>query len=156
MPNLAKNRRATYDYEILERLEAGIVLSGPEVKSAKAGQVNLSNAYVSVTPQGDVRLINCHISAYPPARREQRKYDPTAERRLLLQKNEVNRLRGQLQTPGLTILPLSVYTKGSFVKVELGLARGKQQHDKRTVIRKREAEREVRSHLKRSKSRDQG
>ena len=149
MPTLAKNRRASFDYHILERFEAGIVLSGPEVKSAKAGQVNLSHAYVSVTPAGQVRLVGCHITAYPPARREQHGYDPTAERRLLLQKSEVNRLRGQLQTPGLTILPLSVYTKGSFVKVELGLARGKQQHDKRAQIRQREVQREVRSRLRR-------
>ncbi len=149
MPTLAKNRRASFDYHILEHFEAGIVLSGPEVKSAKAGQVNLSHAYVSVTPAGQIRLVGCHITAYPPARREQHGYDPTAERRLLLQKSEVNRLRGQLQTPGLTILPLSVYTKGSFVKVELGLARGKKQHDKRAKIKARELDREVRSKMRR-------
>ncbi len=149
MPTLAKNRRAPYDYEILERFEAGVVLSGPEVRAAKLGQINLSKAYVSITPAGQVRLVGCHISPYPPAKREQAHYQPDAERLLLLSQGEIQRLLGQLTTPGLTILPLSVYTKGSLVKIELGLARGKKQHDKRSAIKRRETDRELRLRLRR-------
>jgi len=149
MPTLASNRRARHDYQILETIEAGIVLSGAEVKSAKAGQITINHAYARVGRDGSAWLVGCHIAPYPPAAGNNIKYDATRERRLLLKRSQLRSLIGTLKQPGLTFLPLSVYTKGSFVKLEVGVGRGKRLHDKRATIKKREVEREIRSHLKR-------
>ncbi len=147
MPTYAVNRRASHDYRILQTLEAGIALSGPEVKSVRRGSLALKGAYVRIDPKGTAWLIGCHIAPYAPAAVVQRHYDPVRERQLLLQRNQLKGLTGTLKQAGLTLLPLSVYTKGSFIKLELGVAQGKRQHDKRAAIKKREIEREIRSRM---------
>lgn len=145
MPTLATNRRARHDYAILETLEAGIALTGPEVKSAKSGHITLQGAYVRVDRAVQAWLIGCHIAPYPPA--GMRQHDPLRERRLLLRRAQLKTLVGTLQQPGLTFLPLSVYTKGSLIKLELAVARGKREYDKRATIKKREVEREIRAKM---------
>lgn len=146
MPTLAQNRRALHDYLILEKFEAGLVLTGAEVKSAKAGRMNLQGAYV--IPKGrELWLTNADIAAYPPAKVSGRAYDAKRDRKLLLKRRELEQLLGKLSQGGLTIVPISVYTAHRFIKVELGLARGKTRYDKRVAIRKRETEREIRRSL---------
>lgn len=145
---LAENRRVRHDYSILEKFEAGLVLTGPEVKSIKAGRANLASAFV--IPKGsELWLTGMHVAPYPPAKREQAGYDPAHDRKLLLGTAELNYLSGKLRTQGLTVVPLTLYTSHRFVKVELGLARGKTRYDKRAAIRKRETDREVRRSLQR-------
>ena len=147
MPTLANNRRATHDYQILEKFEAGLMLSGAEVKSAKGGRINLHGAYV--IPKGtELWLTGVNIAAYVPAKGSQVGYEPEHDRKLLLKRAELSYLMGKLGQGGLTVVPLSVYTSHRFVKVELGLARGKTRYDKRSTLRKRETDREVRRTLK--------
>ncbi len=147
MKTLATNKRAYFDYDILETLEAGVELSGPEVKSLKAGHVSLKGAYAAITGQGPV-LLNMHVSAYGPAGKHGAAYDPTRTRRLLLHKKEVGYLRGKAQEQGLTIVPVSVYIKGNLIKVALGLGRGKKVRDKRESIKRRDQEREMKRAIK--------
>jgi SsrA-binding protein len=142
---IASNRRARYDYEILDTFEAGISLLGPEVKSLRAGGANLADAYATVR-RGEVFLVNAHISPYTQAGRENP--DPRRERKLLLHKREIARLRGQIAERGRTLVPLSLYFKEGRVKVELALARGKRRHDRRETIRRREQDREVERELR--------
>jgi len=149
MPTIAKNKYAYHDYQVLETFEAGIVLSGPEVKAAKAGQVNLKGAYITIDQNNEAWLINCHISAYKPAGISLKSYNPTHSRKLLIQKNELISARTKVQNSGLTILPLSVYTKGSLIKIEVGIVKGKKKYDKREDMKKRDTEREMRTRLKR-------
>lgn len=137
---VATNRRARFEYEILDTWEAGIVLLGPEVKSLRAGNANLSDAY-AVERRGEVWLLGAHISPYKQAGRENP--DPRRERKLLLQRREIVKLASLLHERGLTLVPLSLYFKGGRAKVELGLARGKKRHDKRETIKRREQEREI-------------
>lgn len=140
MPTLTTNKKAFHDYHILEKYEAGIVLSGQEVKSVKVGQINLKGSYI--TSHGDeIWLTNCHISPYKMA--SLKDYKPTRDRKLLLNKKEISSLIGKLQSKGLTVLPLSVYTKGSLVKIEIGVARGKKEYDKREIIKKRDSDRQI-------------
>jgi SsrA-binding protein len=138
---IAKNRRGRYDYEILDTVEAGIALLGPEVKSLRAGKASLSDAY-AVVRRGEVYLVNAHISPYAQAGRENP--DPRRERKLLLHRAEIARLQGKVAERGLTLVPLSLYFKDGRAKVELALARGKRRYDKREAIRKREEDRELR------------
>ena len=142
---IASNRRARYDYEILDTFEAGISLLGPEVKSLRAGGANLADAYATVR-RGEVFLVNAHISPYTQAGRENP--DPRRERKLLLHKREIARLRAQIAERGRTLVPLSLYFKEGRVKVELALARGKRRHDRRETIRRREQDREVERELR--------
>jgi SsrA-binding protein len=145
MPTLAKNKRARFEYEILETFEAGLLLTGPEVKSIRAGQCSLSGSFV--TFHGAIpHLTNAHIAPYAFAVKNEQ-YNPTQSRRLLLKKNEIAYLRGKLQEKGLTAVPLSLYTKDRYIKLEVGLARGKKTHDKRATIKKREVDREIRRAL---------
>ena len=142
MKPLAENRRAYFDYEILEKYEAGIVLSGPEVKSIRSGHINLAGAFVTMKPNGAF-LINASVPPYqsnntPPD------YEPTRTRQLLLNKKELAYLYGKAKEGGLTIIPLAVYSKGRRIKVEIALARHKKKQDKRETIKKREFEREKR------------
>lgn len=137
---IATNRRARFEYEVLERVEAGMVLLGPEVKSLRAGKASLADAY-AVVRRGEVYLLNLHISPYDAASRENP--IPRRERKLLLHRAEIQRLAGKVQERGLTLVPLSLYFKDGRAKVELGLCRGKRRHDKRETIRKRESEREL-------------
>lgn len=140
MTTLAQNKTARFDYEILDTLEAGLVLSGAETKSAKAGQINLKGSFVTFH-NGNAVLTNTHISPYPFAKNEG--YDPTQSRRLLLRKKQIHYLQGKSQEAGLTIVPLSVYTNNRRVKVEIAVAKGKKQYDKRAAVKKRDAEREI-------------
>ena len=141
MPTLAKNRRARFEYEILDTLEAGLVLSGAEVKSIRTGHASLAGAYVTFHGN-EPHLTNAHIAPYAFAVKNE-SYDPTQTRKLLLKKKEIAYLRGKLQEKGLTAIPLSLYTKQRLIKLEIGLARGKKTHDKRASIKKSEVDREI-------------
>jgi len=148
MPTLATNKFAKKDYSITDTIEAGVELTGAEVKSVKLGQINLKGAYVTVDNESNVWLLGCHISAYKPAGSLKNPDDVTRKKRLLLHKKEISRLIGKAKEQGLTILPLSVYTKGSLIKIELGIGRGKKKHDKRESIKKREIDRDIRRKMK--------
>ncbi len=137
---VASNRRARFDYEILDTFEAGIELRGPEVKSLRAGKASLNEAYAMLRG-GEAFLVNAHINPYEQAGRENP--DPRRERRLLLHKREIARLQGQVAERGRTLVPLALYFRGGRAKVELALARGKRRFDKRETIRRREEEREM-------------
>ena len=137
---IASNRRARHEYEILDSMEAGISLRGPEVKSLRAGRANLSDSY-AVLRAGEVFLRNLHISPYREAGRENP--DPTRERKLLLHRHEIRRLRSKVAERGLTLIPLALYWKDGRAKVELAVARGKRRYDKREAIRRREQDRET-------------
>ena len=138
---VATHRKARFEYEILERLEAGIALLGPEVKSLRAGNASLVDAY-AVVRRGEVFLVNAHISPYTQASRENA--DPKRERKLLLHRAEIARLAAKVAERGLTLVPLQLYFREGRAKVELALARGRRRHDKRDAIREREQERELR------------
>jgi SsrA-binding protein len=147
---LAKNKKALFDYEILEKFQAGLVLSGQEVKSAKNGQISLKGAFVTFHA-GKPLLTGAHITKYKPAG-DIPDYDPTRSRHLLLKKKEIRYLQGKFFEKGLTIVPLSVYTKNRFIKVEIAVARGKKTFDKREVIKKRDANREIKRAMKKAQS----
>ncbi len=143
---VATNRKAFHDYHIEERLEAGIALTGTEVKSLRAGQVNLRDSYAAVE-RGEVVLHHCHISPYSHG--NLMNHEPTRPRKLLLHRKEINKLLGKTQQKGLTLVPLRIYfNPRGLAKVELALAKGKKQHDRREAIKEREAGREVERVLK--------
>lgn len=148
MPTLATNKRVFADFHVLEEFEAGIALSGPEVKSVKASNLNLKGSYISLDSSQHAWITGMHIGRYKPATAVQTDYDPTRQRQLLLSKKELDYLTGKSREAGLTILPLSVYTKGSLIKVKLGLVRGKKKFDKRESIKKRETDRSIRRALR--------
>jgi SsrA-binding protein len=137
---IATNRKAFHNYHIHTRYEAGLELVGTEVKSLRLGKVQMSDAYASVE-DGEVYLYNMHISAYDMASREN--HDPIRKRRLLLNKREIRKLWGAINEKGYTIVPLKIYFKGPYAKVEIATARGKKAYDKRQDIARREAEREM-------------
>lgn len=139
---LAENRRARFDYEVTETFEAGIELSGQEVKSVKRGSMGLTGSYVIVRG-GEASLLNATIPPYQPGNAPE-KYEPSRTRRLLLHKKEIAELTGLLKQKAVTLLPLRAYLKGSLIKIELGVGRSRKEHDKRQVIKKREAQREMR------------
>ena len=143
MSTLAKNKRAYFDYNILEKYEAGIVLYGYEVKAVKLGHISLQGSYV-VIKNSETFLLNMHVSAYQAANMP-KDYDPTRSRKLLLKHSEVNSLIGKSKAQGLTLLPLSVYTKRGKIKIEIGLAKSKKKYEKRELIKKRDIEREMRT-----------
>ena len=137
---VAQNRRARHEYEILETVEAGLVLRGTEVKSLRAGLVNFKDSYASVR-NGEGWLLGCHINPYSHG--TDANHDPERDRKLLLHKREIDRLGGRISEKGLTLVPLRLYFKDGRAKVELGLARGKKLHDKRATLREREVRREM-------------
>ncbi len=141
MKTLAQNKRANYDYDIKETFDAGLILIGAEVKSAKNGNVQLTGSYAVVNPKG-AYLLNCHIGPYKYA--PSKDYDPTHTRKLLLKKNEIESLLGKEK--GLVIIPLELYVSGakSLVKLRLGLGRARKKLDKREYIKTRETEKEIR------------
>jgi SsrA-binding protein len=141
----ATNKKAFHDYFILEKIEAGIVLLGTEVKAIREGKLNLKDSYAMVQG-GEAFLFNCHISAYSHGNREN--HDPTRTRKLLLHQKEIRKLIGKTQEKGLTVVPLRVYLKRGKVKIELGIARGKKQIDKRETVRRKEADREAAAAMK--------
>ncbi len=142
---VATNRKAYHDYSIEETHEAGIALTGSEIKSVRAGQVNLRDSY-AVVKDGEAYLLNVHISPYDPASRQN--VDPYRTRKLLLHRQEINRLMGRVQEKGLTIVPLRMYLKKNRAKLEIALVRGKRQYDKREAIARRESDREIQRALK--------
>ena len=144
---VATNRRARFDYEIVDTLEAGIQLVGPEVKSLRDGRVNLGDAFGTVH-RGEAWLEKMHISPYEPATRANPS-DPQRRRKLLLHRREIDRLDGRIAEKGLTLIPLTVYFLRGRAKVELALARGKHRHDKRNTIREREQNRETQRAMRR-------
>lgn len=137
---VATNRKARFNYEILDTFEAGMVLRGSEVKSLRAGQVQLKDAYASIR-EGEVWLENVHIAPYSFA--EEGGHDPERPRKLLLHRREIDRLFGRIREEGLTLVPLQVYFKDGRAKVELGLGRGKRTRDKRRDIVDRRQKREM-------------
>ena len=137
---IATNRRARHEYEILETVEAGLVLRGTEVKSLRAGMVNFKDSYASVR-NGEGWLLGCHINPYSHG--TDANHDPERDRKLLLHKREIDRLGGKVSEKGLTLVPLRLYFKDGRAKIELGLARGKKLHDKRATLREREVRREM-------------
>jgi SsrA-binding protein len=145
---ITQNRHARHDYEILDTVEAGLVLLGPEVKSLRDGRANLSDAYAAIRGS-EAWLVNAHISPYAQAARENP--DPRRARKLLLHRREIARLAGQVAERGLTLVPLSMYFKAGRAKVELGLARGKRSYDKRETIRRREQDREIERAMRRGR-----
>lgn len=147
---IAQNKKARHDYFIEQTVEAGIVLSGTEVKSVRLGKVNLKDSYATVK-NGEVILNGMHISPYEQGNIFNK--DPIRERKLLLHKAEINKLAGLIQEKGLTIIPLRLYFKRGKVKVELGVAKGKKLYDKRTDIAERDAKREIDRRLKETYSR---
>ena len=144
---IATNRRARYEYEIIDHFEFGIVLHGPEVKSLREGRANLGDAY-GVVRRGELFLEKLHISPYEPATRDNG--DPQRERKLLAHRREIKRLYGKVQERGLTLVPLSLYFNAEGrVKVELALVRGKHTYDKRESIKQRESDRDARRTMRR-------
>ena len=143
MKIFAKNQRANYEYDIRETFIAGMVLSGPEVKSVKNGNISLAGSYVSASPAG-AHLLNAHIGPYPYAR--QPGYNPTQTRQLLLNRHEINQLIGKEK--GLVIIPLEMFAgRGGRVKIKIGLGRARKKTDKREYIRKRETQKEIKKLL---------
>jgi SsrA-binding protein len=145
--DVATNRRARHKFELLDKVECGIELLGTEVKSLREGKAQLVDAY-AVIERGEVWLRNAHIPPYAPANRDN--HDPERPRKLLLHRYEIERLLGRSQRRGLTLIPTRIYFKGSLAKVELALARGKEQRDRRRDIRDRDQQREMeREHRRR-------
>lgn len=143
---LATNRKARHVYHILEREVAGIELLGTEVKAARAGRVNLGEAYVTFE-MGQAYLVGCHIGSYESA--GYAAHDPTRRRRLLLHKRQIHRLAGKTREKGLTVVPLQLFLEGNWIKLEVALVRGKQEHDKRDTLRQRTLDREAEQELSR-------
>lgn len=142
---LAQNKKASHDYHILDTIEAGIVLTGTEIKSIRAARINLKDGFAQIK-NGEAWLMNVHISLYDQG--NQFNHDPLRNRKLLLHKKQINQLAGEISKKGVTLVPLKVYIKKGFAKVLLGLAQGKHDYDKRESIKKRDQEREIRRTLK--------
>jgi SsrA-binding protein len=138
--DIAVNRRARHDFFVEETFEAGMVLTGSEVKALRDGKANLKDSYGRID-RGEAWLLNAHISPFAPASRFG--HEPTRTRKLLLHRREIERLSGKVKERGLTLIPLRLYFKNGRAKVELGLCRGKKLHDKRESIRDREMQREI-------------
>ena len=147
---IATNRKAFHDYFVEEKMEAGVSLTGTEVKSLREARANLTDGYVHVE-KGEAWLMNVHVSPYDAG--SWNNPDPKRKRKLLLHKREIARLAGKIQRTGATCVPLSLYFKGARVKAEIALVTGKKQHDKRDAIRKREGDREARAAMKESRRR---
>jgi SsrA-binding protein len=147
---VAQNRSASYDYELLEKFEAGMVLTGTEVKSVRAGKASLREAYAMVR-NGEVWLVNCHIPEYTPGGTFN--HGPLRVRKLLLHRQEIDKLAGKTQMKGLTLVPLKIYFRNGMAKCEIALARGKKHHDRRRAEREKEARREAEDAVYRSRRR---
>lgn len=149
IPKAIENKRAYYDYEIIEKFNAGLVLTGQEVKSIKSGRINLNASYVVFyhQPDSELYLIGAGIPAYQP-KNAPRDYDEKRSRKLLLRKKEIRYLEGKSGQKGLTFIPLKVYTLNGKIKLEFALARGKKAYDKRDALKKRDIKREIEGALK--------
>jgi len=152
MKVLAENRKAKFEYEVLEKFEAGLVLLGQEVKSIKTGRISIKGSYVVLRQSAkgvlpEVYLVGANIPPYQP-KNTPKDYEPERSRKLLLTKSEIKHLIGKTKEKGLTLIPLRMYTKRSKIKLEFGIAKGRKKTDKRELIKKREAERELKRELK--------
>jgi SsrA-binding protein len=153
MKIITKNKKAYFDYEIIETLEAGMKLTGQEVKSIKNGKISIKGSYVILKKQKDkeipeVFLVGCNIPPYQPNNTSS-DYDPQRSRKLLLKKLEIKRLIGKTKEKGLTVIPLKVYTRKGKIKLEIAIVKGKRKTDKREKIKKKEVDRQIRRALKR-------
>lgn len=147
MKTLATNKFAHSSYNILDKIEAGIALLGSEVKSIKAGSINLKEGHIKIE-HGEAWLIGVHISPYQP--KQNQNYSPTRPRKLLLNKAELNKLYGKLQEQGLSVIPLSVYLKNNLIKLEIGIGRGLKKYDRRAKLKLRETTRTIQRKLRRA------
>ncbi len=145
MKVVCQNRKAYHDYQIEDVFEAGIVLSGTEVKALREGKANLRDSYV-IIKNGEIFLMNCHISPYSHG--NIMNHDPLRTRKLLMHKEEIKSLSGKILTKGYTLIPLKIYFKNSFAKVEIGLVKGKKLYEKREAIKERDAKREIERAMK--------
>jgi SsrA-binding protein len=143
--DVASNRYASYRYNLLDRYEAGLVLQGTEVKSLRNGGAQLKDGYATIR-EGELWLVNVHIPPYGPASRDN--HEPDRDRKLLLHRRELDRIGARVNERGLTLVPTRIYFSGSHAKVEIALARGKDVHDKRDALRKRESQREMQRALR--------
>ena len=141
---IATNKKAYHDYFVEDTYEAGVVLVGCEVKSVRAGAVNLRDSFV-IIKNGEVWMLNVHIAPYKQG--SYNNVDSKRTRKLLLNRREINKLRGKVEQKGYTLVPLKIYFKGALVKVEIGLCKGKELHDKRAAIKEREVNRSIRREL---------
>jgi SsrA-binding protein len=137
---IAENRKARHEYDILERLEVGLVLVGSEVKSLRSGRGNIAEAFVKFIG-GEAFLVDCHVPHYAQA--GQFNHEPRRQRKLLAKRSELDKLYDKVQTKGLTLVPLKLFFKGAWVKVELGLARGRKMHDKRHALKAKQDKRDM-------------
>ena len=142
---IVQNKKARFDFAIEESYEAGISLLGTEVKSIRNGKINLSDSYADFR-NGELFLINCNISQYPFSHHEN--HEPLRNRKLLMKKKEMKRLSGKVIERGFTLVPLKVYLKRGYIKIEIGLAKGKKAFDKRETIKKRDQERDIKAYIK--------
>ena len=143
---IAKNPTAYHNYEIIDKLEAGIVLYGPEIKSIRAGKVNLKDRYATIEKNGEVYVYSMHISPYDHGNIYNK--DPMRPKKLLLNKSEIHKLIGMTTLKGYTLVPIKLYFKGNFIKIELGVGKGKKLFDKREDLKKKEADRKIERYLK--------
>ena len=143
---IVTNKKALHDYFILEKIEAGLVLQGTEVKSLREGRANLKDSYARID-SGEAFLVGCHISPYGCGGHFN--HEPTRTRKLLLKKLEIKRLLGKMTEKGMTLIPTRLYFKNGKAKVEIGLAKGKRQYDKRETLRRKEEQREIERAFKR-------
>lgn len=143
---IAKNPTAKHNYTIVDTLESGIVLTGTEIKSIRAGKVNLKDSYASINKNGEVYIYSMHISPYEHGNIFNK--DPLHARKLLLNRREINKIIGLINQKGYTLVPVSLYFKGSLVKLELGIGKGKKLYDKRQDIAKKDAEMKIRRAMK--------
>jgi len=146
MSILAKNRRAAFDYKLLDKYNAGIVLTGQEVKSVKTGHISLKGGFVTLK-KNELYLTNATIPPYKYSG-ELKNYDPTRSRKLLLKKSEIKSLIGKIHARGLTLVPIQVYTKKRLIKLQFAVAQGKKQYDKREDLKKKESQRKIKRTLK--------
>ncbi|MBO4308750.1 MAG: SsrA-binding protein SmpB [Clostridia bacterium] len=142
---IAQNKKAWHDYFVDEKYEAGVVLSGTEIKSVRAGKVNLKDSYCSFE-DGEIFAVGVHISPYEQGNRYN--HAPLRDKKLLMHRKEILKLQGRVQQKGLSVIPLSLYFAGSYVKMEIGLCRGKKLYDKRETDAERQADRTMERHLK--------
>lgn len=146
MKIIAKNKKALFDYEILDKVEAGIVLSGTEIKAVRAGKLNIRDSFVRINNNQEAFIINMHIGAYDHG--NVFNHEETRQRKLLLHKKEIAQLAQEVQEKSLTIVPLQAYIKDNRLKVEIALARGKKNYDKREAQKQKDADREIEKALK--------
>ena len=144
---LAINKQAIFNYEVLDTWEAGIVLTGPEVKSVRCRQVDFKGSYITIK-DNDLWLVGVHIAPYKPAKAIQQDYNPKRQRQLLLHKKELNKIKGKLTQKGLTIAPLKLYTIRSLIKIQIAVVKGKKKVDKKDIIKKRDQDRDIKRTLK--------